>query len=118
VSVPRTVLVLLASAVALSAVPSASADIAPGAPYVRAVRSKLVERLHARRLTFRWVACVPNGRRYRGRPIVRCNVNFGDPHIEAYCSVLAGGRLLTNHERRSIPCHRDAAGDSIEIVTS
>ncbi len=37
------------------------------------------------------------------RPIVRCNVNFGDPHIEAYCSVMIDGKLRTNHEDRGDP---------------
>jgi hypothetical protein len=41
---------------------------------------------------------------------VRCNVNFGAPHIEVYCSILEGGRLVTNHEDRAIPCGHDDAG--------
>ena len=34
------------------------------------------------------------GRSFNGAAIVRCNVNFGDPHIEAYCIVLRRGEAL------------------------
>ncbi len=85
---------------------------------VRAVRSALVARLHAKGIGYRWVACLRNGRSFRGKEIVRCNVNFGDPHIEAYCGVLVGGRLQTNHENRAISCHRDRAGFGIDITSS
>jgi hypothetical protein len=78
----------------------------------------LVERLHAKHLTFHWVACLRTGRYYRGAPVVRCNVNFGDPHIEAYCSLLRNGRLVTNHEDSAIPCRHDDAGPDATIVHS
>ena len=44
---------------------------------------------------------------------MRCNVDFGDPHIEAYCTVIEGGRLLTNHQYPAIPCRHDGAGAAI-----
>ena len=78
----------------------------------------LTARLRTKQLDFRWVACVRNGRTFRGAEIVRCNVNFGDPHIEAYCSVLEDGRLVTDHENSAIPCKRDAAGWSAPITGS
>jgi hypothetical protein len=78
----------------------------------------LVERLHAKHLTFHWVACLRTGRAYRGAAVVRCNVNFGDPHIEAYCSLLRNGRLVTNHEDPAIPCRHDDAGPEATIVGS
>ncbi len=81
-------------------------------------RQALVRRLQSKRLTFRWVACVRNGRRFRGQPIVRCNVDFGDPHIEAYCSVRLGGRLVTNHDDPALPCQRDEAGAPDTVVSS
>jgi hypothetical protein len=85
---------------------------------VPAVRSALVARLQAKRLDYRWVACLRNGRSFRGREIVRCNVNFGDPHVEAYCGVLLRGQLRTNHENRAIPCTRDRAGWNASIASS
>jgi hypothetical protein len=80
-------------------------------PDLRAVKKALVAQLKQKELTFRWVACVRNGRVYRRQPIVRCNVNFGmDPHVEAYCAVFENGRLVTNHENSAIPCGHDDAG--------
>lgn len=76
-----------------------------------AVARRLAERLDAKHLTYRYVACVPNGRRFRGAPVLRCNVNFNAPHIEVYCAAVREGRLLTDHEDPSIPCPRDAAGE-------
>ena len=76
---------------------------------VAEIERQLDARLHDRLLSPRWIACVRNGRSYQGAAIVRCNVNFGDPHIEAYCSVLSGGRLLTQHDA-PIPCGHDDAG--------
>jgi hypothetical protein len=55
---------------------------------------------------------------YKGLPIVRCNVNFGDPHVEVYCSVLDHGRLVTNHENSAIPCSHDNAGSAVPIQGS
>ena len=78
----------------------------------------LTERLRAAQLAFRWVACVNTGRTYHAVDVVRCNVDFGDPHIEAYCAVLDDGRLVTNHEDAAIPCPRDAAGWSASIAGS
>jgi 4-hydroxy-3-methylbut-2-en-1-yl diphosphate synthase IspG/GcpE len=78
----------------------------------------LTARLQAQHLTFHWVACLRTGRTYNGVAVVRCNVNFGDPHIEAYCSVLKGPRLLTDHEDHAIPCRHDDAGPAPTIVES
>jgi hypothetical protein len=49
---------------------------------------------------------------------VRCNVNFGDPHIEAYCIVLKDGKLYTDHRDPAIPCRRDNRAPPATIVTS
>jgi hypothetical protein len=89
-----------------------------GASSTRAVRAALVARLQSQHLNYRWVACVPNGRAFQRAPIVRCNVNFGDPHIEAYCSVMIDGKLRTNHDDGAIPCHEDRAGDTAVTVSS
>jgi len=89
------------------------------APSLTSVKQAFVAYLKRKQLTYRSVACVRNGRRYQGRPIVRCNVNFGmDPHVEAYCTVYANGRLTTNHENDAIPCGHDNAGFDVPVETS
>jgi hypothetical protein len=87
-------------------------------PNVRAIRSALAPRLHAQHLRVRHVFCIVNGRSYKGHAIVRCNVDFGEPHITAYCSVMIRGRLLTQFDVAAIPCHRDSAGAKDIIVVS
>ena len=54
----------------------------------------------------------------QGAAIVRCNVNFGDPHIEAYCSLLRNRQLVTDHDDPAIPCGHDGAGWTAPIVGS
>jgi hypothetical protein len=106
-----------AGAVALLAAGCGSTTHA-ASPTPEQAKQLLTARLHAKQLDFRWVACVRNGRSFRGAEIVRCNVNFGDPHIEAYCSVLEDGRLVTDHDDPAIPCGRDQAGWSVPITGS
>ncbi|MGH2859365.1 MAG: hypothetical protein ACRDMJ_17980 [Solirubrobacteraceae bacterium] len=80
-------------------------------------RAALSDRLHAQGLDFRWIACVPTSGRFEGVRVVRCNVDFGiDPHVEAYCSVLRGGRLVTSAQDPGIPCTDDGAGYSATII--
>ena len=76
----------------------------------------LAARLRAEHLDYHWIACVPSGRRFEGVRVVRCNVDFGEPHIVAYCSVLRTGRLLTSAEDPAIPCGPDNAGFSDPVV--
>lgn len=95
---------------------SSSSGLAEATPPV--AKRLLTARLRSQYLTFHWIACVRTGRPYKGVPVVRCNVDFGDPHIEAYCSVLKNGRLLTDHEDPSIPCRHDDAGPAPTIVHS
>lgn len=57
------------------------------------VASTLRASLVARDSPPHWVACVPTRARVRGLTAFRCNVNFGDPHVEAYCAVLDRDRL-------------------------
>ena len=113
---------LLAGCAALALAAAGCGSAAPAAAPASATPAQakrlLAARLHAKQLDFRWVACIRNGRTYRGAGIVRCNVNFGDPHIEAYCSVLVGGRLVTDHDDPAIPCRRDEAGWSAPISGS
>ena len=106
-------LVLLAAGCGSSATTTPSSP-----PRLDVIKKDLVARLKRENLTFRWVACVRNGRRYHGLSIVRCNVNFGmEPHVDVYCTVLDTGRLVTDHENSAIPCGHDDAGFSAPIVT-
>jgi hypothetical protein len=82
-----------------------------------ALRSKLIAQLESQDLSYRAVACVRTGRFFERAGVVRCNVDFGDPHIQAYCLVLRGGRLLTSEEDPAIPCGHDDAGFSTQIQT-
>ncbi|MGH2873349.1 MAG: hypothetical protein ACRDL5_12935 [Solirubrobacteraceae bacterium] len=84
---------------------------------IRVINSLMAASLRRDRLTWHWIVCLRNGRRFHGVPIVRCNVDFGDPHIEAYCVVLRGGDLLTNFEDRTIPCGPDNAGNTQTIAS-
>jgi hypothetical protein len=81
------------------------------------VKQKLAARLHQRLLRPHWIACVQSGRRYQGAAVIRCNVNFGDPHIQAYCSVMRGSRLVTQYDDSRIPCGHDDAGWSAPVQT-
>jgi hypothetical protein len=74
--------------------------------------------LDAKHLAYHWVACLHTGRSFGGAAIVRCNVNFGDPHIEAYCIVLRYGKLYSNHVDPAFPCRRDNRAPPATIVTS
>jgi hypothetical protein len=78
----------------------------PAAP--KEVRAALEQRLAERKLSYRWVVCVPTKRSYAGSLIFRCNVNFGEPHIVRYCATLADGRLVTDRERPAMRCGRQA----------
>jgi hypothetical protein len=95
---------------------SGSDGLAEATPPV--AKRLLTARLRAHFVAFKWVACIRTGREFRGVPVVRCNVNFGDPHIEAYCSVLRNGRLVTDHDDAAIPCRHDDAGPPATIVHS
>lgn len=88
------------------------------------IRSQLAARLHSLSLNPVRIACVKNGRRFQGVPVIRCNVDYGAPHIYAVCAVLRGGKLITNSTERlakstepAIPCGPDKAGWHSPIET-
>ncbi len=81
------------------------------------MHAKMVASLRRDKLHWHRVVCLRNGNRFRGAAIVRCNVDFGDPHVEAYCLVLKGGRLLSNFQDPAIPCGPDNAGKPYTITT-
>jgi hypothetical protein len=81
-------------------------------------RTAIIDRVRAEHLNYQWVACVRSGRRFEGVRVVRCNVDFGiDPHVQAYCVVLRGGRLLTSEDNPAIPCGPDNAGRMPRLIT-
>jgi hypothetical protein len=69
----------------------------------------MVGYLHSKHLSYRWVACLRSGRSFKGAAIVRCNVNFGDPHIEIYCAVVVGGRVRAAEWRQPVRGRQDRA---------
>ena len=77
---------------------------------IKAAGRTLSRELRSEHLSVQYVVCIKNGRAYRGHPVIRCNVNFGDPHVVAYCSVISAGRLVTTQQDPSIPCKPDRAG--------
>jgi hypothetical protein len=111
--------VLAVCALAAALLATRSSDGASTARTARpaAVRAALIAQLQRDHLDYRWVVCVPTGRVFRNQGVVRCNVNFGDPHIEAYCSILDGGRLVTNHGTPSFSCPADLRGWTTKTVT-
>ena len=73
-----------------------------------AVRAALEGRLLGKKLSYRWVACVPTKRSFAGSPVFRCNVDFGEPHIVRYCATLEDGQFVTNREQPEMRCGRKA----------
>jgi len=87
-------------------------------PTLGEARTATVARLKAEHLTYHWVACVATNHRFKGVTVVRCNVDFGDPHIVAYCTVFRGGTPVTQFENASIPCGPDLSGPQFTITSS
>lgn len=110
---------IAAGTVVMVALLSAGAGASPRLSTQSPARFETMLKARLKRLgdNYHWVVCIPNGRSFEGVRIVRCNVDFGEPHIEAYCSVLRGGRLLTSQEDPAIPCAHDNAGMSTPVVT-
>ena len=71
------------------------------------VEAALLARLEAKNLSMKWVVCADEGAKSEGRTIFRCNVNFGDPHIEGYCAMVEDGKLVTHVERPELSCGRE-----------
>jgi hypothetical protein len=108
----------LAAAGALAAGCGTATTFAYRAATPAQAKQLMIDYLDSKHLDWRWVACLETGRSFAGAPIVRCNVNFGDPHVEAYCIVLRWGELYTDHQDPAIPCHRDNRAPPATIVTS
>jgi hypothetical protein len=108
---------VLALAVALAIAAGCGGGTSPSAPAGDApataagAEQALAARLTGRELSFDWVRCVDAGVRREGAPVHRCNVNFGEPHIEAYCVLVREGRAVTQVEDRTLRCRRTRTGD-------
>lgn len=108
---------LVAIAVVLAGCGSSNASKF-AAPTVPQAKRLMIDYLQSKDLAYHWVACLRSGRSFEGAAIVRCNVNFGDPHIEAYCIVLRDGELYSNHQDPKVQCQRDNRGPPATTVTS
>jgi len=108
---------LLAVAVVLAGCGSSSSSSIEAATVPQA-KQLMTTYLESKHLTYHWVACLHSGRSFEGAAIVRCNVNFGDPHIEAYCIVLREGKLYSDHQDPKIPCRRDNRAPPATITSS
>jgi hypothetical protein len=86
-----------------------AASGAAGAATTRPVAAGLRDWLHARALSPSWVVCSPSPVRLGGRTVFRCNVNFGDPHVQVYCAVVAGGRARAAEWRQAVRGRQDRA---------
>lgn len=106
----------IAAVIAL-AVATRDRPIRPTSASIAVIHRRLARHLRARHLSFQQIACVHTGRYYDGARVVRCNVDFGDPHVVAYCSVLRDGALQTSVDDPSIPCRHDDVGWSAPIRT-
>jgi hypothetical protein len=83
----------------------------PASPTPAAAQDAMAARLAAMDLSFHYVRCVDGGVRRGAETVFRCNVNFGEPHIEGYCVVVRGGRAVTQVEDPSLRCRRTRTGD-------
>jgi hypothetical protein len=86
--------------------PASSASVSPAA-----AQEAMAARFAAKDLSFHYVRCVDGGARRGAETVFRCNVNFGEPHIEGYCVVVRGGRAVTQVEDPSLRCRRTRTGD-------
>lgn len=102
--------------VAISGGGQAGADARITTADIPSFQGAIAARMHAQHLSYKSIVCLRSGREFNGVAVVRCNVDFGDPHVVAYCSVLRGGRLVTSQDDAAIPCGHDDAGYSATIV--
>jgi len=72
-----------------------------------AIGQALHERLSGQGLNVRAVQCVTPHRgaaTYRGTRVLRCGVNFGDPHMPVYCATVVSGGLITDRQAAGLRC--------------
>jgi hypothetical protein len=89
---------------------------AAGAATTRPVAAGLREWLHARALFPSWIVCSPSPVRLEGRRVFRCNVDFGDPHIQVYCAVVVPERVRAAEWRAPVQGRQDRAASQKECA--
>lgn len=116
----RAVLPLLAAAVLAaagcgsgtsSAPPSGTSTTPSARPTAAAAKRALASRFTDKSLSTHSITCIDEGVTHGAEAVIRCNVNFGEPHIEGYCVIVRGGHAITQFEDPSIRCNRTRTGD-------
>ena len=93
----------------------AATDSARDAP--PSVAEALRDHLAERELSVRWIACRPSTATAGLPAVQRCNVSFGDPHVQLYCAAFVDGRLLAAEwraARHGVQDRRAAARECAE----
>jgi hypothetical protein len=75
------------------------------------VEAKLRHHLTDRKLSVKWVRCVQGP-----SSTYRCNVNFGDPHVQIYCAAVVGGKLRAAEWRDAEYGRQDRAASARECA--
>jgi len=105
-----------AAALVGAAVAILAAACQGGKPRPTGVAAELRRSLAGRGLSVRWVACVRRPERIGDAPVYRCNVDFGDPHVEMYCATVVDGRLRALPWRRAVRGEQDRAASARECA--
>ncbi len=104
----RRALALVGVVVALGGAAAAcGGESGAGGASAADIESGLLGRLEAKSLSVRWVTCVEGPIQGGAEVVYRCNVSFGDPHIESYCAVVRDGDLVTHLEDGALLCERE-----------
>jgi hypothetical protein len=104
--------VMVAAGVGYRTITSSSAPSRPVGP-----RATLISRLQAQSEYFKTVTCIGTGRKFRGALVTRCNVNTGNPHVQAYCLAKLHGIWVDEYNHRLLPCRPDWKGFKIKIIS-
>ena len=69
------------------------------------------QHLAARSLSVKWVRCATSV-----RSTYRCNVNFGEPHIQIYCAAVIDGDLRVAEWRSGVHGRQDREASAGECA--
>jgi hypothetical protein len=75
------------------------------------IESKLRQHLTERDLSVKWVRCTP-----ARESVYRCNVNFGDPHVQIYCAAMIDGDLRAAEWRQPVHGRQDRVAAARECA--
>jgi hypothetical protein len=82
-----------------------------GSTGTESIESKLRNHLTERSLSVKWVRCAA-----ARDSVYRCNVNFGDPHVQVYCATLVDGELRAAEWRQAVRGRQDRAAAARECA--